>query len=680
MKHSNNAPNKLIHSKSPYLLQHAYNPVEWQSWCEEAWTEAKTKNKLVLVSIGYSACHWCHVMEHESFEDYQTAEMMNLALVNIKVDREERPDVDMVYMDACQLMTGRGGWPLNVICLPDGRPVYAGTYFPMAQWQQIVMELSTQFQSDPAKFEDYASKLFQDLQKLNAALPSKDLQFSRKNIYDFFELYAKDIDWQEGGLNRSPKFMLPNQYEYVLDYFLISEDTQAKEFLHLSLLKMFNGGIYDTLRGGFYRYSTDKKWFAPHFEKMLYDNAQLISLYARTYSWSNASVYKDVAIESIAFCTRELKAPNGAYYAALDADSEGIEGRFYVFTKNELFHALTPEEFEFTENLYGITESGNWEHGLNILHTQLAPLQMIEKLNLSSHHYLALLESMKQKLFQLQEKRERPGLDDKIILSWNGLMLKALSVAALHLKDNDILLQAISLETVLWNTFYNESTQKLMRIHAKGETYIDAFLEDYACFIEGQIELYQSSGNEIYIERAKILTNKALELFYNTDTQQLYFAPNTGEQLIINKSDNTDDVISSPNSIFAHCLQALSVHDFNATYAEIAKGLLSQSMNQVEKYPAWNSNWIRLYMENAIGQITVALSDHFGEADIFKFKSGLPSWVHVGKINANSNLSWLQHTGSSEPSIYICAGNQCFEAVHTLEHAFEIIDEVVSMG
>ena len=259
-------------------------------------------------------------------------------------------------------------------------------------------------------------------------------------------------------------------------------------------------------------------------------------------------------------------------------------------------------------------------------------------------------------------------------------MLKALSVAALHLKDNDILQQAIALETVLWNTFYNESTQKLMRIHAKGETYIDAFLEDYACFIEGQIELYQSSGNEIYIERAKILTNKALELFYNTDTQQLYFASNTGEQLIINKSDNTDDVISSPNSIFAHCLQALSVHDFNTTYAEIAKGLLSQSMNQLEKYPAWNSNWIRLYMENAIGQITVALSDHFGEADIFKFKSGLPSWVHVGKINANSNLSWLQHTGSAEPAIYVCAGNQCFEAVQTLEQAFEIIDEVVSMG
>jgi len=233
---------------------------------------------------------------------------------------------------------------------------------------------------------------------------------------------------------------------------------------------------------------------------------------------------------------------------------------------------------------------------------------------------------------------------------------------------------------VLWNIFYQESTQTLMRIHAKGETYIDAFLEDYACFIEGQIQLYQSSGNEMYIERAKILTNKALELFYNSDTQQLYFAPNNGEQLILNKSDNTDDVISSPNSLFAHCLMSLSLHTGNLEYAEIAKGLLSQNINQLEKYPAWNSNWIRLYMENAIGQITVALSDHFSEGDIFKFKSGLPSWVNVGKTNPQSAISWLKHTESNEAAIYICAGNQCFEAVHTLEHAFEIIDEVVSMG
>ena len=680
MKKSNNSPNKLILSKSPYLLQHAHNPVEWQPWSTDAWQEAKTKNKLVLVSVGYSACHWCHVMEHESFEDYETSEIMNLALVNIKVDREERPDIDMVYMDACQLMTGRGGWPLNVICLPDGRPVYAGTYFPKAQWQQIIIELSTQFQSNPSKFEDYASQLFQDLQKMNAALPTNELQFSRKTIYDLFEIYAKDIDWQEGGLNRSPKFMLPNQYEYVLDYFLISEDTQAKEFLHLSLLKMFNGGIYDTLRGGFYRYSTDKKWFAPHFEKMLYDNAQLIALYARAFSWSNASVYKDVTLESINFCMRELKAPNGAFYSALDADSEGIEGRFYVFTKAELMQALSTDEFEFAENLYGITDTGNWEHGLNILHTQLAPLQMIEKLKLSSQQYLSLMESMKHKLFQLQEKRERPGLDDKIILSWNGLMLKALSVAALHLKSQSILDEAIALEATLWNVFYQESSQTLKRIHAKGEIYVDAFLEDYACFIEGQIQLYQSSGNEIYIERATVLTNKALELFYNSENQQLYFAPNNGEQLIINKSDNTDDVISSPNSIFAHCLMNLSLHTHNLEYAKIGKTLLSQNLNQLEKYPAWNTNWIRLYMENAIGQMTIALSHHFTDEDIFKFKSGLPSWVNVGRTNSLSGISWLQHIDSDEPEIHVCAGNQCFEAVKTIEQAFEIIDEVISMG
>ena len=247
--------NNLINESSPYLLQHANNPVNWYAWNDITLELAKKENKLILVSIGYSACHWCHVMEHESFEDHQTAEIMNISMVNIKVDREERPDIDMVYMDACQLMTGKGGWPLNVICLPDGRPVYAGTYFPMPQWQQLIIQLTTHFKQEPEKFEEYANKLYADLKNMNGQLETdKDLQFSRKNIFELFEVFAKDIDWEHGGQNRAPKFMLPGQFEFALDYLLISGDERAKEFMHLSLLKMFNGGIYDTLRGGFYRY------------------------------------------------------------------------------------------------------------------------------------------------------------------------------------------------------------------------------------------------------------------------------------------------------------------------------------------------------------------------------------------------------------------------------------------
>lgn len=677
MKNSDNIPNKLIESKSPYLLQHAYNPVEWQPWSDEAWEEAREKQKLVLVSIGYSACHWCHVMEHESFEDHQTAEIMNISMVNIKVDREERPDVDMVYMDACQLMTGKGGWPLNVICLPDGRPVYAGTYFPMPQWQQLIIQLTTHFKQEPEKFEEYANKLYADLKNMNGKQAiEKDLQFSRKNIFELFEVFAKDIDWEHGGQNRSPKFMLPGQFEFALDYFLVSGDDRAKEFLHLSLLKMFNGGIYDTLRGGFYRYSTDKFWFAPHFEKMLYDNAQLISLYSRAFAWSNASVYKEVVEQTIGFCERELKALNGGYFSALDADSEGIEGRFYVFTEAEFKSVLTDQEFEFAQHVYNIRTEGNWEHQFNILHTQMAPLQIIDKMSLSNETYHQLLLSVKTKLLGLQEDRIRPGLDFKIILSWNGLMLKALSDAAFYLQNEHFKTLAIELEGFIWKDFYNPENNELFRISSKDSIYGTGFLEDYACLIEGQLHLFQCTNNELYIERANILANKAIELFFDEQYGQLYFAPNNGEQLIIRKSDSMDDVIPSANSIFANCLFDLSIHTGNLKFKEISLNLLSQMVPQLTKFPGWYNNWTRLYMQATCGQSTVALSNQNNVADVLKIKSHLPSWIHVNSINENSAVHWLNHKIESQPQIFVCTGNQCFEPVNSVDQAIEILDDI----
>lgn len=677
MKNSDNIPNKLIESKSPYLLQHAYNPVEWQPWSDEAWQEAREKQKLVLVSIGYSACHWCHVMEHESFEDHQTAEIMNISMLNIKVDREERPDVDMVYMDACQLMTGKGGWPLNVICLPDGRPVYAGTYFQKPQWQQLIIQLTTHFKQEPEKFEEYANKLYADLKNMNGAQAiEKDLQFSRKNIFELFEVFAKEIDWEHGGQNRSPKFMLPGQFEFALDYFLVSGDERAKEFLHLSLLKMFNGGIYDTLRGGFYRYSTDKFWFAPHFEKMLYDNAQLISLFSRAYAWSNASVYKDVVEQTIGFCERELKSINGGYFSALDADSEGIEGRFYVFTETEFKSVLNDQEFEFAQHLYNIRSEGNWEHQYNILHTQMAPLQIIDKMNLSNETYHQLLLSVKTKLFDLQENRVRPGLDFKIILSWNGLMLKALSDAAFYLQNDHYKTLATELESFIWTNFFNKENSELNRISSKDSIYGTGFLEDYACLIEGQLHLFQCTNNELYIERANILANKALELFYDKQNGQLYFAPNNGEQLILRKSDSMDDVIPSANSIFANCLFDLSIHTGNMEFKEISMNLLSQIVPQLTKFPGWYNNWTRLYMQATCGQSTVALSHQNNVADVLKIKSHLPSWIHVNTIQENSAIQWLNHKEGDQLHIFVCTGNQCFEPVNSIDQAIEILDDM----
>ncbi len=442
MTHHTNPPNHLISSKSPYLQQHAFNPVEWYPWSELAWQKAKSENKLVLVSIGYSTCHWCHVMEHESFEDHETAEIMNIGMINIKVDREERPDIDMVYMDACQLMTGRGGWPLNVICLPDGRPVYAGTYFQKPQWQQLVLQLTSQYRSQPESFTEYAQKFMDELQKMNkVSTPTGEiLNFSKKEALDIFEKYAQDIDWEHGAKQRAPKFMVPIQFEYALDFHLCTRIPEAKEYIHLSLLKMANGGIYDHIRGGFFRYSTDNRWFAPHFEKMLYDNAQLISLYSRAYAWSKADIYKEVVEQILSFCDRELTDANSflGYFSGLDADSEGVEGKFYTFTMNEIENGMnshphppkfSPAEIEFLKVAFGVTTEGNWEHHMNIIHTAKAPLQVIEDLNISAAEYHSLKSSVKSKLFELQESRIQPSLDYKIICSWNGLMIKALADA-----------------------------------------------------------------------------------------------------------------------------------------------------------------------------------------------------------------------------------------------------------
>ncbi len=676
MKNSDNFPNKLIESNSPYLLQHAYNPVSWQPWNEEAWNEAREKQKLVLVSIGYSACHWCHVMEHESFEDHQTAEMMNISMINIKVDREERPDIDMIYMDACQLMTGKGGWPLNVICLPDGRPVYAGTYFPKPQWQQLIMQLTTHFNQEPEKFEEYANKLYADLKQMNQTTQNPNLQFSRNKIHELFATFANNIDWEHGGQNRSPKFMLPGQFEFALDYHLLTGNVEAKEFLHLSLLKMFNGGIYDTLRGGFFRYSTDKFWFAPHFEKMLYDNAQLISLYSRAFAWSQAPVYKQVVEECIKFCHDELYHMGG-YFSAIDADSDGIEGRYYVFTDSECKSVLNEREYEFAKFLYNIKPEGNWEHEFNILHTQLAPLQMIDYLNLTKDEYHLTLNQVKSKLLELQNLRNKPSTDFKVILSWNALMLKGLSNAALYLNQNDYQKLAEDLFVFIEKRFIDPQSHQLKRIFSQDNIYGDGSLEDYAGLSEALLCLYDCTQKQEYLAKAQRIAQKALELFYEKNSEQLYFSPNNGEQLIFRKSDKTDDVMPSANSIFANVLFDLGTHLGNLEYIEISKKLLTQVSDIMFQHPGWYQNWAKLYMKISVGSVTIALSNNLHQHEITKLKSQLPSWSMVGFNEENGITTWLKHPNTLESLIHVCAANQCFEAVDTTDKALEIIDDVL---
>ena len=660
---SSQEPNRLIHANSPYLLQHAHNPVDWQEWGEDAWTEARKDNKLVLVSIGYSTCHWCHVMEHESFEDFETAEIMNLHLVSIKVDREERPDIDMIYMDACQIMTGRGGWPLNVICLPNMRPIYAGTYFPKAQWQQVILQLADVYKTEPEKAAEYATRIQEKIKQINAFEAGENLK--RSDVLELFNTLADTLDWQEGGPNRAPKFPLPGQYEFILDHHLLTESEAAKDYLHLSLLKMCHGGIYDVLRGGFCRYSTDAHWFAPHFEKMLYDNAQLISLYSRAFAWSDAPLYKEIAQACLDFCARELALPDSqsGFGSALDADSEGMEGKFYVFTWQELQTLLSEEDLVLARVQFGLREEGNWEHGFNILHQPLAPLQVMEETGLGAEEYLLGLSRIKLSLRKYQDTRIRPGFDDKGICSWNALQIKAMADASFYLQSEIQAQAAAAAAAWAWDTFWDGKSLK--RIHRQGQTRITGFLEDYAYFCEALINVYRTSRNPRHLEQAEALLTAAIDQFYNPETQQLAFTPRDGETLFYRKSDLNDDVTPSPNAVIAYCAFQLSQYKHNAQWEEISNTLISQVSNSMKQNPGWYFQWSRLAQAQALGGCHVTFyenqHDAYEQGDILKIMKLLPSWALV----EYKETIVAKH-------IVICSQHQCMPAVHSVEQAIEI--------
>ncbi|MBL7811014.1 MAG: thioredoxin domain-containing protein [Bacteroidetes bacterium] len=664
--------NRLIHSTSPYLMQHAHNPVDWYPWEDEAWSTAKNTDKLVIVSVGYSACHWCHVMAHECFEDPSTADVMNRHYINIKVDREERPDVDMVYMDACQLMTGRGGWPLNAICLPDGRPVYAGTYFPREKWKDILLQIQTLYETDRAKLLDYATQMQHGLRQMNLVETLPSDTFTRATLAGLFETMEKQFDWEEGGQNRAPKFPMPNILEYVLDEYQTCGNPAALDFAQLTLLKMANGGIYDHLRGGFCRYSTDGHWFAPHFEKMLYDNAQLAALYSRAYAITGAPLFLEVAEETRAFCRNELLAETGGYMAALDADSEGMEGRFYVFTLDELSHALTEEELQFARILYGIAENGNWEHGFNILHKPLAPLQLLEKTGLDAVTYTRLCKEIKSKLTAAQNQRIRPGLDFKIIAAWNGLMLTALAKVADFTRKPQYLEDACNLGHWIWSNM--QAGGRLFRIYSQGKAHTHGFLEDYACVAEGYLNLFETTGDYIWLEKADTLLETSIRLFYDADAEIFYFTPGDGESLIIRKADLSDDVINSANSILGIALQKMGVLLGKSGYNRIATGQLKAVRQQVTQYPGWYSNWARLASIEAIGLVQMVCTGPDAAEYARQLRAKVPSWCLV--VASTAEIPLLAGKGQSgQTLVYVCADQTCFEPVNSTDHAVELVQD-----
>ena len=668
-KHTPEYTNKLINESSPYLLQHAHNPVEWYPWGDEAFEKAEKENKLVLISIGYSACHWCHVMEHESFEDSLTAEMMNKNFINIKVDREERPDVDQVYMNAVQLMTGSGGWPLNCFALPDGRPVYGGTYFPKDKWQQTLTSLQGLKENDPIKLEEYAKNLTAGIQQSELITRNEDpLETKVEFLAQKVNEWSKYWDRKKGGPNRAPKFPLPNNYQFLLEYASLSGDQESMDFVSTTLDQMARGGIYDQIGGGFARYSTDELWKAPHFEKMLYDNAQLVSLYSQAFTATQNPRYKKIVQETLAFIKRELTNKNGGFYSALDADSEGEEGKFYVWKKEELKEALTPEEFELAKDFYNVNNKGLWEHGNYILLMDENSDDMLTEDSTLGNK----LELIKSKLLARRETRIRPGLDDKILTSWNMLMIEAYLDAYIALEDEQYLNVAEQQMKFIFTNLITED-EGLFHLHKDGKSSINGYLEDYAFTISALLKMYQSTFDESYISQAESLMHYTVKHFLDEESGMFWFKSNKDEQLIAKKQENSDNVIPASNSVMAHNLFILSKLTYNQEFEKTGKQMLSNILPHIE-YGQSYSNWLRLYLYETYPFYEIAATGkNFRALTIELRKTYIPNKLILG-AEKKSDLPLLENKFFEEETIFVCQNKTCQLPVKLVTDALKQIN------
>jgi uncharacterized protein YyaL (SSP411 family) len=668
--------NSLIHESSPYLLQHAYNPVHWYPWGKEALERAKKEDKPIIVSIGYSACHWCHVMERESFESTVVAQAMNKDYICIKVDREERPDIDQIYMDALQTMNLRGGWPLNVFLTPEAKPFYGGTYFPPDHWLHLLGQITEGFKKSRTELEKSAQEFtnvlnYTEVEKYS--LTSTVSGFDKKDLHAIFAKLETTFDKKLGGPNKAPKFPMPSIYMFLLRYYKISENEAALQHIRLTLDKMAYGGIYDQIGGGFARYSTDAEWFAPHFEKMLYDNGQLVSLYSEAYALTKNLLYKQVVYETINWLDREMTSTEGGFFSALDADSEGVEGKFYVWTKEEINGFLKEDANLFCE-YYNVTDEGNWEHGQNILNRDLSDEAFSNKHKLDKKELEQKISNWKDILLHKRKKRVRPGLDDKILASWNGLMLKGLA-DAYRIFDDPLFLD-MALKNAEFLTTRIRNGNKLFRNYKNGKTSIDGYLEDYAFVIEGYIALYQATFDETWLNEAKKLTGYTIENFFDPNEELFFFTDNNSEKLIARKKEVFDNVNPASNSTMANNLYWLGLLLDNNEYSSISSKMLSKVQNLINVEPSYLSNWACLFSYHVTPTLEIAIVGK----DYLNFRKEIDQIYQPNKIMAGakseSSLPLLEgrYALDSKTMIFVCYEKTCKLPVDNVEAAVRLME------
>lgn len=658
--------NELIHESSPYLLQHAENPVNWFAWNEKTLQKARKENKMLLISIGYAACHWCHVMERESFEKEDVAEIMNSNYICIKVDREERPDVDQIYMNAAMLINGNGGWPLNAFAMPDGKPFFAGTYFPKERWIKVLEYFSNIFKTEPEKLRQQADNISQGIHEMEY-IPKKEDPgaITQEGLDNIAERIYDRIDLKFGGTKGQIKFPMPSVWEFLLMYSSKTNNSQILKAVQTTLHNMMLGGIYDHVGGGFARYSTDPKWHVPHFEKMLYDNAQLVSLYSHAFQVTKNPFYKKVVYETLEFVERELTSPEGGFYSSIDADSEHEEGKYYVWTDEEINEVLGSDA-EFYKKYYAISKEGNWEEGKNI-----PDALMGKELLTANEHLLNNLISLNKKLRKHREKRIRPATDDKILTSWNCLMAKGYIDAGKAFEEQKFLDAAKqNLDFLIKNQL--SKSFSVFRNYKNGKSSVNGFLDDYAFFISALIEYYQVSFEELYLEQAKKLCEYSIDHFFDPKSGMFFYTDKDYSNLILRTMEVTDNVIPSSNSEMAKVLLWLSKYFEEKDFESKSKQLVDNIYSDAAKNPYYYSNWAQAILLQMLPDTEIAITGKNWKEMLKELqKFNLPGVLYSGGETEGSLPLIENKVVKGKTLIFVCKNKTCKLPVENVRDALK---------
>jgi uncharacterized protein len=666
--------NALVDSSSPYLLQHARNPVNWQPWDDKLVKSGKTEGKLLLVSIGYAACHWCHVMEHESFEDEEVAAVMNENFVCIKVDREERPDVDHYYMTAVHLMGQHGGWPLNIIALPDGRPMWGGTYFPKKTWLTNIKAVANFWRENPEKSTQYAQSMQEGItQTSHPVIPENSPSLEKKIIQNSANSWKKRFDMENGGRQGQPKFPMPVNLDFLLYYGSAEADIHILNFVNLTLQKMARGGIYDQIGGGFARYSVDDTWKVPHFEKMLYDNAQLISIYSKGYQKFKEEEFKNVVYETARFCERELSDDAGAFYSSLDADSEGVEGKFYVWKQQELKEILK-DDFSLFSLYYNVNAKGHWEDGNYILLRDLPDDSFASRNDLSAEQLQQKISAWKELLMEERSQRVRPGLDDKTIASWNGLLVQGLADAYKAFGDEYFRDLALRIGNFV-KQHMAAPEGRIYHLWKGGIATVKGFLEDYALVIQAYLALYEISGSREWLKEARQLLDYTLAHFRDEASGLFYFSEINAEQAISNHFQNEDNVIPAANSVMANTLHRIGLLMGDSSLTTKSEQMLRYVMAHFTQYPQAFANWGILMLKQVYEYYEVAVIGKDAELKIREMLQHYLPNVLWAFSETESRIPLLRDRYvDGKTLVYVCRKGACQLPVEDSVRALKMID------